>query len=99
MDDNTFIPGPSPNTVRAADGTVLTVPEGKILLPPGEAGLSRRVKAAGEHWVVQEKVGRKMFSGGYLGGSGDHRPDLGRTRRRAIHGGVRQEAGGRLLAT
>ncbi len=60
----TYAPGPTPNTVRAADGTVLTAPEGWALLPPGDAGLTRRVKAAGEHWVVQEKVGRRTFSRG-----------------------------------
>src|SRR4051795_1010877 len=64
MDDTTFTPGPTPDTVRAADGTILTAPEGWVLLPPGDAGLTRRVKAAGEHRVVQEKVGRKMFSRG-----------------------------------
>src|SRR4051812_29869740 len=64
MDDITFTPGPAPNTVRAADGTILTAPEGWTLLPPGDAGLTRRVKAAGDHWVVQEKVGRRMFSRG-----------------------------------
>jgi hypothetical protein len=64
MDDGSFTPGPVPNTVRAADGTVLTPPEGWIPLPPGDAGLTRRVKAAGDHWVVQEKKGRKVFSGG-----------------------------------
>ena len=64
MDDRTFTPGPTPNTVRAADGTILTAPEGWALLPPGDAGLTRRVKAAGDHWVVQEKVGRRMFSRG-----------------------------------
>ena len=64
MDDGTFTPGPTPNTVRAADGTVLTTPEGWALLPPGDAGLTRRVKAAGDHWVVQEKVGRRLFSRG-----------------------------------
>src|SRR3954466_14858865 len=64
MDHTTFSPGPAPNTVRAADGTVLTAPEGWALLPPGDAGLTRRVKAAGEHWVVQEKVGRRTFSRG-----------------------------------
>jgi hypothetical protein len=63
-DETTFTPGPTPNTVRAADGTVLTPPEGWILLPPGDAGLTRRVKAAGDHWVVQERVGRRMFSRG-----------------------------------
>ena len=59
-----FTPGPMPNTVRAADGTVLTAPEGWVLLPPGDAALTRRVKAAGDHWVVQEKKGRKVFSRG-----------------------------------
>src|SRR5215468_10229957 len=60
----TFTPGPKPNTVRAADGTVLAAPEGWALLPPGDAGLTRRVRAAGDHWAVQEKVGRKTFSRG-----------------------------------
>jgi len=55
MNDPTFSPGPTPNTVRAADGKVMTVPEGWILLPPGDATLTRRVKEAGDHWVVQEK--------------------------------------------
>jgi hypothetical protein len=64
MDDNNFISGPTLNTVRAADGTVLVAPEGWVLLPPGDAGLIRRGKAAGEHWVVQEKVGRRKFSRG-----------------------------------
>jgi hypothetical protein len=64
MDDKTYTPGPTPNTVRAADGTVLAAPEGWVLLPPGDAGLTRRVKAAGDHFVVQEKVGRRTFSRG-----------------------------------
>jgi len=34
------------------------------LLPPGDAALTRRVKAAGEHWIVAEKKGRKVFSKG-----------------------------------
>jgi hypothetical protein len=59
-----FSPGPTPNTVRAADGRVLTAPEGWVLLPPGDAALTRRVKAAGDHWVVAEKKGRKVFSRG-----------------------------------
>jgi hypothetical protein len=61
---NTFTPGPTSNTVRCADGKVLTVPDGWMLLPPGDAALTRRVKQAGEHWVVQEKKGRKVFSRG-----------------------------------
>ena len=46
-DNNTFAPGPTPDTVRAADGTVKKPPEGWVLLPPGDAALTRRVKAAG----------------------------------------------------
>jgi hypothetical protein len=61
---NTFSPGPSSSTVRSSDGKVLTVPAGWVLLPPGDAALTRRVKLAGDHWVVQEKKGRKVFSRG-----------------------------------
>jgi hypothetical protein len=64
MSANTFTPGLTPNTVRAADGKILTAPEGWILLPPGDAALTRRVKAAGDHWVVAERKGRKIFSRG-----------------------------------
>ncbi|MEK6260889.1 MAG: DUF2293 domain-containing protein [Planctomycetota bacterium] len=63
-DANTFTPGPAPNSVRAADGKILTVPEGWSLFPPGDAALTRRVKAAGDHWCVAEKKGRKIFSRG-----------------------------------
>ena len=59
-----FAPGPTANTVRSSAGTILTVPAGWTLLPPGDAALTRRVKAAGEHWVVQEKKGRRTFSRG-----------------------------------
>lgn len=61
---NTCSPDPTPNTVRAPDGKVLTVPEGWVLLPPADAALTRRVKAAGDHWVAAEKKGRKVFSKG-----------------------------------
>lgn len=59
-----YIPGMAPNTVRTADGRVIATPAGWVLLPPGDAALTRRVKAAGDHWVVQEKIGRKVFSRG-----------------------------------
>jgi hypothetical protein len=42
----------------------MTAPEGWVLLSPGDAALTRRVKAAGDHWLVQEKRGRKIFSRG-----------------------------------
>jgi hypothetical protein len=58
-------PSPFPGTVRGPDGKVLKVPEGWTLVPPGDAALTRRLKAAGPTWAVQEKKGRKMFSRGY----------------------------------
>ncbi|WP_339726884.1 DUF2293 domain-containing protein [uncultured Gimesia sp.] len=64
MNTPNFTPGPTPDSVKAADGTIHTVPSGWALLPPGDAGLTRRVKAAGESWVVQEKKGRRTFSKG-----------------------------------
>lgn len=64
MTSNTFSPGPTPDSVKAADGSIHTVPAGWTLLPPGDAGLTRRVKAAGEFWSVQEKKGRRTFSKG-----------------------------------
>ena len=64
MTATNFTPGPTLNTVRSADGTVLMAPTDWILLPPGDAALTRRVKAAGDHWVVQEKRGRKIFPRG-----------------------------------
>ena len=64
MPTQTFLPGPAPDTVRTLSGQTLPVPTGWMLLPPGDAALTRRVKAAGEFWLVQEKVGRRMFSRG-----------------------------------
>ncbi len=60
----TFAPGPTQNTVRCPDGQILAAPEGWIFLPPGDAALTRRVKAAGAHWAVAERKGRKIFSRG-----------------------------------
>lgn len=64
MPTTTFTPGPTPNTVRSADGKVMTPPEGWELLPPGDAAFTRRVKAAQHYWLIQEKKGRKIFSRG-----------------------------------
>jgi hypothetical protein len=60
----TYLPGPTPDTVRTPSGRTLPVPVGWVLLPPGDAALTRRVKAAGEFWLVQEKVGRRVSSRG-----------------------------------
>ena len=63
-DSLTVAPTSDARRVRAPDGTLLTPPAGWALLPPGDAGLTRRVKAAGPSWTVVEKVGRKLFSKG-----------------------------------
>jgi hypothetical protein len=57
-------PGSSERLVRTADGQQLEVPAGWELLPPGDAALTRRVKAGGPTWTVQEKKGRRTFSKG-----------------------------------
>lgn len=57
-------PGPTERTVKTESGDVLTVPAQWALLPPGDAGITRRVKAAGPTWTVKEKKGRRMFSRG-----------------------------------
>lgn len=64
MAGSVVLPGPDAGTVRGGNGVVLRPPAGWALLPPGDPGLTRRVKAAGDHWLVEEKVGRKRFSRG-----------------------------------
>lgn len=62
----TVQPGPqsAKPTVRTQEGHVLNIPKGWELLPPGDATLTRRVKAAGPSWTVKEKKGRHTFSRG-----------------------------------
>ncbi len=57
-------PGPHDRTVRTADGQELQIPDDWELLLPGDATLTRRVKAGGPSWTVQEKKGRRTFSQG-----------------------------------
>jgi hypothetical protein len=57
---------PDPRFLRDADGTILKPPVGWVLLPPGDATLTRRVKEAGPTWTIQEKRGNKIFSRGVL---------------------------------
>lgn len=63
-DGLTLAPTADPNVFQAPDGRRLRPPEGWACLPPGDAGLTRRVKAAGPWWAVIEKRGRKAFSRG-----------------------------------
>jgi hypothetical protein len=60
----TLAPTSDPRVFAAPDGKRLSPPEGWACLPPGDAGLTRRVKAAGPSWAVIEKKGRKAFSKG-----------------------------------
>ena len=60
----TVSPGSTERKVRTADGVELQVPVGWVLLPPGDAGWTRRVKAGGPTWTVKEKKGRRTFSEG-----------------------------------
>jgi hypothetical protein len=48
--------------VQTEAGQALPVPADWELLPPGDAGLTRRVKAAGPSWTVKQKKGRRTFS-------------------------------------
>jgi hypothetical protein len=57
-------PTANPRVFVAPDGRRLSPPEDWACLPPGDAGLTRRVKAAGPSWAVIEKKGRKAFSKG-----------------------------------
>lgn len=64
MQTRVVSPGPDARSVRTADGAVLRPPTDWTLVPPGDPGLTRRIKAAGPTWTVQEKKGRKVFSQG-----------------------------------
>jgi hypothetical protein len=57
-------PTGNPRVFVAPDGRRLSPPADWECLPPGDAGLTRRVKAAGPSWAVIEKKGRKAFSKG-----------------------------------
>jgi hypothetical protein len=63
-DSLTLAPTSDPHVFLAPDGTRRTPPPGWECLPPGDAGLTRRVKAAGPSWAIIEKRGRKAFSQG-----------------------------------
>lgn len=57
-------PTADPRRFRAPDGSLVSPPEDWDCLPPGDAGLTRRVKTMGPTWWVVEKRGRKTFSRG-----------------------------------
>jgi hypothetical protein len=57
-------PTADPRVFIGPDGTRMSPPLNWVCVPPGDAGLTRRVKAAGPSWAVVEKRGRKVFSKG-----------------------------------
>ena len=57
-------PGSRSGTVVTEDGEVLIPPGDWSLLPPGDATLTKRVKAMGPTWLVQVKVRRRLMSKG-----------------------------------
>jgi hypothetical protein len=64
LDSLVLAPTSDPRVFMAPDGKRLSPPDGWVCLPPGDAGLTRRVKQAGPSWAVLEKRGRKTFSKG-----------------------------------
>ena len=59
-----FAPTADPRVFVATDGTRHSAPPGWECLPPGDAGLTRRVKSLGPSWSIIEQRGRKAFSKG-----------------------------------
>jgi|TARA_B110000438_G_scaffold269643_2_gene286180 hypothetical protein len=51
-----------PGHVLSPQGEILAIPEGWALLAPGDAALSRRLKANGPTWTVKQAKGRRVIS-------------------------------------
>ena len=64
-------PTPAPRVFLGPGGARLSPPSDWSCLPPGDAGLTRRVKQAGPSWAVVEKKGRKAFSKGLWAPTGN----------------------------
>lgn len=55
-------PGPDQRSVILDNGQTVSVPKPWALLKPGDAGATRRVKAAGPSWTMKAKRGRRVIS-------------------------------------
>ena len=55
-------PVPKKKYVILKLGEMVAVPDGWVLLLPGDAALSRRIKKCGPNWTVKKRKGRKEFS-------------------------------------
>jgi hypothetical protein len=65
MPDRVRVGTPGPRgRFRDPDDGLLSPPADWELVPAGDAALTRRIKAAGPHWAMQEARGRKIFSRG-----------------------------------
>ena len=51
-----------PGCVITAEGVVVRIPVGWELLPPGDATITRRVKAGSVHWIVKKRVKNRWTS-------------------------------------
>ncbi len=58
--------GQRPGYFVTFDGKEMKLPNGWAVLPPGDAGLTRRVKKAGPHWVVKDLYKKRWISKGVL---------------------------------
>lgn len=58
--------GTRPGYFVTFEGKEMKLPEGWAVLPPGDAGLTRRVKKAGPHWVVKDLYKKRWISKGVL---------------------------------
>ena len=64
-DQNRIVrPGKTERSVLTDAGKQLEVPDGWSLLPPGDAPLTKSVKAKGSTWLVQVKYKRRFISKG-----------------------------------
>lgn len=52
------------NTLIGENGEILHPPAGWNFLPAGDAGITRKITAAGVYWRVQVKMGRRIISKG-----------------------------------
>lgn len=64
MQENKVVKPGVGNTLVSESGEQLTPPSGWVFLPAGDAGLTRKVTAAGKFWRVQAQMGRRIISQG-----------------------------------
>lgn len=67
----TVQPGRKSGTFLSESGEVLTPPEDWSFLAAGDAAITRSVKARGETWLVQVKMGRRLIAKGLWGSQAD----------------------------